>query len=147
MNIVPKVAQAKAALNKNLAVTQSKLAKCEAERDRALGQIQAAVDRAEVAERSARDVERELRKEIARLHAENQRLQRMLEGDAVAWFQSPVDSDEETAWRHAYFKQRTELLSMRSSLQRILALDGEFDLIDAQKIATAGLHSPADSEG
>lgn len=30
--------------------------------------------------------------EIARLHAENQRLQRMLDGDAVAWSQSPVGS-------------------------------------------------------
>lgn len=69
MNIVPKVAQAKAALNKNLAVTQSKLAKCVVERDRALGQIQAAVDRAEVAERSARDVERDLRKANELLHA------------------------------------------------------------------------------
>lgn len=69
MNIHPGIAQAKAALNKNLAVTQSKLAKCISERDTAKAQIQIAVDRAEAAERSARDVERDLKKANALLHA------------------------------------------------------------------------------
>lgn len=62
MNVIPAVAQAKAALNKNLAVTQSKLAKRTAERDEALSKIQAAEDRAEIAERSARDTARECAK-------------------------------------------------------------------------------------
>lgn len=87
MNINPKIAQAKAALNKNLAVTQSKLAKAITERDSAKAKIQAAVDRAEVAERSARDVERDLKKANALLHrfltnreAEVERLRDALQG-------------------------------------------------------------------
>lgn len=55
----PSIAQAKAALNRNLAVTQSKLAKCTADRDEARSRIQIAEDRAEMADRSARDVARD----------------------------------------------------------------------------------------
>jgi hypothetical protein len=53
------IAQAKSALKSHLAIVQRRLAKAMAERDRAMAQIQSAEDRAEIAERAARDVARD----------------------------------------------------------------------------------------
>lgn len=53
------IAQAKAAMQHHMDILQSRLAKCTTERDEAKAKIQAAIDRAELAERSARDVARD----------------------------------------------------------------------------------------